>query len=87
MFYAALMADNIYKSDPRAKSVEGFIAGLTILSRYMAKGLAETYFMGGEHDVIHIYVDIEDCPDDSEDGQKLSALGFHCGDDGWEYWT
>lgn len=84
------MSDN-YMTDPRSKSIEGFIAGLTILSKYMKGGLREKYAFGGEHDIIHIWGDVtlEIVPPDSEDGLALSALGFHPEEDldQWAYYT
>jgi hypothetical protein len=81
------MTDDIFLTDPRAKTVEGMIAGLTILATHMEKGMQERYFCGGENYVLHIYVRVGDCPEDSPDGQKLRALGFHTEDDGWAYFT
>jgi hypothetical protein len=80
--------DDEYMKDPRAKTVEGFVAGLGILAKYMEKGMQESYFCGGEHDAIHIYVELEDLPEDSEDGLALVRLGFHASDaDNWAYFT
>ena len=82
------MSDDLYKSDPRAKTAEGFITALHIFSKYWENGLAQSFFMGGEHDTIHIWeVDLEDLPEDSEDGKLLTALGFAIHDDGWVYFT
>jgi hypothetical protein len=78
-----------YMKDPRAETVEDSVAGLGILSKYMEKGMQESYFLGGEHDQIHVYVDLEDLPEDSEDGPALVRLGFHASSatDAWSYFT
>lgn len=76
-----------YMSHPKAKTVGGFIEGLTILSGYMPSGMDESYFCGGEHDVIYIYVGGEKCPPDSVNGIILESLGFHYEDDAWSYFT
>lgn len=68
------------------RSISNFIKGLEILSKYFDDGLEETYFLGAEHDVIYIYVDLEDLPEDSDDGKLLIEYGFHTGE-GWEYFT
>lgn len=81
------MDDDIYLTDPRANTVEGVIAGLTILSKYMEKGMQESFFCGGEHDIIHIYVGDDALAEDSEDGQALIRLGFRVEDGGWAYFT
>lgn len=75
------MADDDYMKDPRAKSVEGMIAGLTILSEYLKDGMATKYFCGGEHDIIYFYVSLEDLPKESPHGVELQRLGFHADDD------
>lgn len=67
---------NTFFKDPRAKSVEGLIAGLQILAKYLENGLQEKYFSGAEHDIIYFWVSREQLPEDSEDGKALFALGF-----------
>jgi hypothetical protein len=79
--------ESIYSTDPRAKTPEGFIAGLEILARYMEKGLQTKWFMGGEHDVIYIYVSLDDLTPESEDGQMLQRLGFTPNEETWGYTT
>lgn len=83
------MADEDYMKDPRAKSIEGMIAGLTILSGYLKDGMATTYFCGGEHDEIFFYVSLDDLPEDSAHGLELQSLGFHADEDveTWAYFT
>jgi len=73
--------------DPRSKSVEGFIAGLMILAPYFDKGMKEVYFMSAEHDIVHLHVDEDKCPEDSDDGRVLVSLGFMMHDYGWAYYT
>lgn len=84
-------SDDIYMSDPRAKTIEGFIAGLVILAGHMPKGDKQSYAFGAEHDVIHIWGDIslETIPEDSLDGKALLSLGFHTDAelDQWQYFT
>ena len=83
------MSDDDYMKDPRAKSVEGMIAGLTILSGYLKDGMATTYFSGAEHDEIFFYVSPDDLPEDSPHGIELQRLGFHACEDAetWAYFT
>lgn len=76
-----------YMKDPRAKSVEGFVAGLTILSAHMEWGMQQKFFCGGEHDIIHIYVGDDALAEDSDDGRALAKLGFHVEDGAWAYFT
>lgn len=76
-----------YMSDPDAKNVKGFVRGLTLLSNYMDKGLAQPFFCGAEHDCFHVYVGADKLPEDSEDGRILRSLGFHVEDGGWAYFT
>ena len=84
------MADcDSYMMDDNAKSVTGMIEGLRILARYMGKGEAQKYFCGAEHDIIYFYVSPEKCSEDSEDGIRLSQLGFHPEEDvdAWGYFS
>jgi hypothetical protein len=83
------MDDDLYMTDERRKTVAGFIAALEIFAKYFGDGLNESYFCGGEHDVIYMYVDIEQCPEDSEDGRLLQSLGWHADSEAgnWAYFT
>lgn len=82
------MSDEDYMKDPRAKTVEGFIAGLTILSKYMKGGMKESYFCTAEHDEFFVFVELDELPEDSEDGIALQRLGFHASSaDNWGYFT
>lgn len=81
------MSDEYYMQDDRSKTVEGVIEALTILSKYMTNGMQERFFCGAEHDELFFYVDVSKCPENSEDGQRLSRLGFHVSDDFWAYFT
>jgi len=78
-------------SDAKAKTVSAFIEGLTILARHMPNGLDQAFAFGAEHDVIHIWGDVclDSLPEDSEDGRRLQALGFHADShlDQWQYFT
>ena len=70
-------------------SVECFIAGLTVLSSHMKDGLKTEFAFGAEHDIIHVYVDAEALPEDSDDGRLLDRFGFHYSTeaDSWAYFT
>lgn len=84
------MSDDLYMSDPKAKTVEGFIEGLTILAQYAEKGMAHKYGFGAEHDVIHLWLTpLGAVPEDGQDGRRLQALGFHADEDmdQWQYFT
>lgn len=73
--------------DPRGKTLEGFILGLTICSTYMKDGIKEFDAFGAEHDMVAIYVGLEELPEDSPDGRTLKRLGFHAFEGGWAYGT
>lgn len=83
--------DDLYMKDPRAKTVEGFIAGLTLLAAHMPNGLSQKFAFGGGHEEIFIWGDVtlDAVPRDSEEGHKLIALGFHADEDldQWSYFT
>lgn len=81
------MSEDNYMKDPRAQTVDGFVEGLKILSQYMKDGMSQSYFCGGEHDIIHIFVGLDECEPDSINGQILRSLGFHTENDGWAYFT
>jgi hypothetical protein len=74
--------------DARSRTLAGFIAALEIFAKHTEKGLEQKYFLGGEHDVIYIYVSSEDCPDNSADGNKLVSLGWRVDTDtgNWMYY-
>lgn len=74
---------NMTTADPRRNNVEGFIAALTILAKYLENGMQTNFFLGAEHDIIYAYVDASVLPEDSEDGQALSALGWFVDGEGW----
>jgi hypothetical protein len=74
----------------RDRSVEGFVRGLRILSKYMKSGSATRYFLGAGHDIVYVYTENENIPDeDSTEGLELQSLGFHFSSDneGWAYFT
>jgi len=75
-----------YMKDTRAKKMSGFIASFEIFARYMKptrNGEEEWLIAGAEHDVIYSCVDVDDCPEKSEDGQLLRALGWHEDEGAW----
>lgn len=72
----------------KRKSVAAFVRGLEILAPHFENGMETCYFMGGEHDIIHIYVETSTIPEDSEEGKELDELGFHVDEhDQWAWWT
>lgn len=81
------MNDDNYMSAETAKGAAGFIEALHIFAKYWKDGINNSYFMGAEHDILYIYD--SDIPEDSDDGRRLEALGFHRDDDleGWAYFT
>ncbi len=83
------MSDEIYNSDPRAKSLEGFIAALEILAKHESEGLQTKYSLDAQHDIIYAGPSINDIPEDSQDGILLQALGWHANEDEecWAYFT
>jgi hypothetical protein len=75
--------DEIYMTDPRAKTIEGFIAALEIFLKYMDK--TESSFLHASHDLITGPSIEETCVEDSENGKILLKLGWHV-EEG-EYWA
>lgn len=82
-------ADKRYNQDPNAKSVLGFTLALQLLANYMEEGMGEKYFLSAEHDKLYVYTENGEPKEDSEDGLRLSELGFHYDEDveGWAYYT
>lgn len=83
-------SDKRYNKDLKAKSVTGFIEALNLLAKYMDEGIETKYFCGAEHDALYIYTGDGGLPEEeSEDGLRLSELGFHWDEDveGWSYFT
>jgi hypothetical protein len=76
-----------YMKDPMANTVEGFIKGLHILSRFMKADLGTAYFCEAEQDIIYIYTEDGGPAEDSKEGLKLSELGFHYEEELWAYYT
>lgn len=82
--------DDLYMSDPRAKSLAGFIAGLEIMAKHHKDGLGAKWAFGAEHDCVHLWVcDLDALPEDSDDGRALTALGFIADEDldQWQWLT
>lgn len=69
--FVELIPKEKYKDSARA-----WIEAFGIFAKHWKNGLDEKFFMGGEHDEIFIYVDLESIPPESEDGRRLIALGF-----------
>jgi hypothetical protein len=74
-----------YMKDPKSKTIEGFVIGLHILSKYMEDGLNQRFFCGAEHDVLYIYADAP--AEESPEGLRLSELGFHRDEESWAFFT
>lgn len=72
-----------------ANSPEGWVETFETMAKYMSKGMQTKFFLEAEHDIIYSHIDDEAVPVDSEDGKKLSELGWHFdGDAGcWAYFT
>jgi hypothetical protein len=90
-------SDDDYMRDPKAKTVAGFMEALTILARYMEKGMEQPFFTAAEHDVLYVHTESDKSTDDwtarpakgSADGKRLRELGWHFDgeSDGWAYFT
>ena len=80
---------DLYTTAEEAKSVKGFIEGLQILAKYMPKGMDTKFFLGAEHDILYLGISTEDIGPKSEEGKRLSALGFHIDSDlgDWAFFT
>lgn len=78
-----------FKSDPRADTPEGLIAGVTILARYMPKGMQQKSFTEAGNGAIWFTGIAEDAVlKGSDDARVLNALGFRFGEfDCWELST
>lgn len=85
----SLSETELFMSDPRSKSVEGMIAGLQILAKYMPNKEQQKFFFQAEHDEVFFNVEVTSLEEDTEDGRALVALGFHVsGDvDQWAWFT
>jgi len=64
-----------YMADKRAKTIEGFKIVFDIIAKYSTQ--TSRPIGAAEHDIIYINLDIYQCPEISEDGQLLEALGCH----------
>jgi len=58
------------------RSVTNFIEALTILARYMEKGVDTQYFIESAHDQIWISTNDGNPGVLTKDGQRLDELGF-----------
>lgn len=83
------MDEDLYMSDPKSKSIAALIEALAIVAKYAQNGLEERWPVQAEHDVLYLKLDLEKVPEDSEDGRRLIALGFHAEEDvdSWAYFT
>lgn len=75
--------------DEKWKTIEGFIEALQIIARYNKDGLKKKFLLNAEHDILYTDTDIETPTEDSEDGKRLDALGWHYDKsvDSWAYFT
>lgn len=93
------MSDN-YLKDPRANTIEGWIAALQIFAKYRPKGLQDRLETHAEHDILFVCdkpepVDQDEegepafAPEHQEDAAALDGLGFHWDSDGdcWSKFT
>ena len=80
------MSDDAYMSAPNSKSVGAVIEALGIFAKHYEKGLDKRFFLGAEHDEIFVY-ESHGILENSDDGKRLSELGFHYNGDGWSFFT
>ena len=82
------MSDN-YLSAPEAKSIKGFREALDIVAKHHKDGENAKYFTYAEHDIIYFELSLSAVPENSEEGQRLDALGFHACEEHnyWAYFT
>lgn len=75
--------------DPRAKTLEGWIASIEIFAKNHPEGLKNSYCFEGQHDIIFTHFTEEEIPEDSEDGKALVRLGWFVDSDtdGWATFT
>lgn len=72
----------------KPRTIRAFIAGVEILAEYMRHGKDSQYQIGGEHDMVHFFVEVDILPPDSPHGQYLQELGFCPTDaDNWGWST
>ena len=78
-----------YMSAPESKTIKGFKEALDIVARHHKGGENAKCFTYAEHDIIYFELSLEDVPEDSEEGKRLDALGFHASTefDCWAYFT
>lgn len=92
------MTDN-YLKDPRARTIEGWIAALQIFSKYVG-GLQAYLPVCAEHDILFLPAfppaigrtggdEYQFAPEHEEDAKTLRGLGFHWSSEGdcWAKFT
>jgi hypothetical protein len=96
------MSDH-YLKDPRANSLEGWIAAFQIFGKYKIGGLSGYHYMAAEHDIFYVadkpaplsyeVVDGDSVcewePAAKDDAEALERLGFHWNSecDSWAKFT
>lgn len=82
------MADeeDLYLSDPEGRGIKGFMEILKILLKHLGD---KKYFLDAQHDIISFAITDKEVAPDSEDGQRLQALGCHVSSEEgyWAYFT
>lgn len=83
------MADKDYMSDPKSKSLNSIIEAFHIFAKHLKEGMDTKYTLQSEHDVIYMNLDGDDIAEDSVDGLRLQAIGWHLDSDGscWAMFT
>lgn len=63
-------------------TIADWIAALNIFARNHEDGLEAKYVISSEHDEIFFHLNEDTVPEESEDGQELTTLGFSVNDFG-----
>lgn len=70
-----------------AKTLKDFIESLNIMAKYAKDGLDTTYFFNAEHDQIYSGLTEEQVSEESEDGKRLTSLGWFIDEECWSMFT
>lgn len=77
--------DDGYRTDERAGTPAGLIAGLHIFEEAEPGWLLSQETLGAEDDALYFFMNGEDIPEASDAGRRLIALGFHLDEGDWVY--
>lgn len=79
----------LYMTNPQAKTLNGLVQSFMLFGLHTEKGMDQSYPIDAEHDILYGPCDSDEIPEESEDGKKLLALGWHYDDDAgrWAYYT